>query len=324
MLTHEYKEGEAVLRIKTDLELKNPAVRDWPAMRIVDHPKHPLVRKHLWPLYNFSSAIDDHLLNITNILRGQEHSTNESKQRFIYQYFNWNYPFTSIVGRFSVSDMVMSKSLIRKGVEKGQFGGWDDLNLATIRSLQRRGFKPQAIRKLIMDIGLKPNDITVSMENLSAYNRKLIDAEARRYFFILDPKEITIDKTKVRSITLQHHPIKKLGSRKISVSKTLYIEREDFKKYKGLEIRLKDLFNIRLNEKSKYAGKEVKNMPKIHWLSKPNVEVKIAMSKSTIKGYAEPSIKKSKPGQMIQLESFGFCRVEKISAKSVSLVFAHT
>ena len=32
-----YKEGEAVLRIKTDLENKDPALRDWPAFRIVNN-----------------------------------------------------------------------------------------------------------------------------------------------------------------------------------------------------------------------------------------------------------------------------------------------
>ncbi|HDD70230.1 MAG TPA: glutamate--tRNA ligase, partial [Candidatus Bathyarchaeota archaeon] len=41
MLNGGYKEGEAVLRVKTDLNHPNPAVRDWPALRIIDSEKYP-------------------------------------------------------------------------------------------------------------------------------------------------------------------------------------------------------------------------------------------------------------------------------------------
>ena len=71
MLEHKFKENEAVARVKTDLEDKNVSVRDWPAFRIIDEPKHPLVKnKYVWPLLDFASAIDDHLMNVTHIIRG--------------------------------------------------------------------------------------------------------------------------------------------------------------------------------------------------------------------------------------------------------------
>src|SRR6185295_11231693 len=54
-----YKEEQAVLRIKTQHDHKNPALRDWPAFRIVDKSEHPLNQKaKVWPLLNFASAID--------------------------------------------------------------------------------------------------------------------------------------------------------------------------------------------------------------------------------------------------------------------------
>ena len=72
MLDGTYREGEAVVRVKTDLDHPNPAVRDWPALRIVDTKKypHPIVKSayHVWPLYNFSTGIDDHLMRITHII----------------------------------------------------------------------------------------------------------------------------------------------------------------------------------------------------------------------------------------------------------------
>src|SRR6266581_2686705 len=65
MLNGGFGEGEAVLRIKTDLTHPNPAVRDWPALRIIDPVKYPHPRVgskyRVWPLFNFGSAIDDHL-----------------------------------------------------------------------------------------------------------------------------------------------------------------------------------------------------------------------------------------------------------------------
>ncbi len=323
MVLHKYKEGNAVLRIKTDMELKNPALRDWPAMRIVDRPKHPLVRKHLWPLYNFASGIDDHLLGVTHILRGQEHSTNESKQKFLYQHLGWTYPATSIVGRFSMSDMVLSKSLIRKGIEEGEFTGWDDPSLGTLRALKRRGFMPKTIRDLIVEIGLKPNDISISMENLSAYNRKNIDDMANRYFFVPNPKKITLKKLPFRKTQIPLHPTHNRGFRSMTLTKLFFVDRDDFEKYRGLEVRLKDLFNVKLDTVTEFTSKDVKNTPKIQWVTGDHVAVRVIMSSRTIKGYGESSMKKLKPGAIIQMERFGFGRVEKTGKSGVVVCFSH-
>src|SRR5437773_1093296 len=80
MLNGGLGEGEAVLRVKTDLAHPNPAVRDWPALRIIDPVKYPHPRVgskyRVWPLFNFGSAIDDHLLRVSHVIRGKEHLTN--------------------------------------------------------------------------------------------------------------------------------------------------------------------------------------------------------------------------------------------------------
>jgi len=69
--------------------------------------------------------------------------------------------------------------------------------------------------------------------------------------------------------------------------------------------------NILLNKKSKYKSKKIKDIPKIHWVSK-NVKIKIVMPNGkTIKGLAEPEIKKVKKNQMVQFERIGFARCEK-------------
>ncbi|MBI4162691.1 MAG: glutamate--tRNA ligase [Candidatus Aenigmarchaeota archaeon] len=323
MLSHKYKEGQAVLRIKTDLDAKNPAVREWPAMRIVDKPKHPLSKANLWPLYNFASAIDDHLLNVTHIFRGQEHSTNETKQRYVYQYFRWNYPTVVTLGRFSMSDMVLSKSTIREGIEKKQFGGWDAPSLGTLKALRRRGFQPQALRNIIIDIGPKPSDVTISFENLASYNRKTVDSDANRFFFVEQPKKITLKGMKVKKVKVPLHPERERGFRNLDISNGVYIEQADFDQYKGLEVRLKNLCNVRLGETSVYTSEDVKPIPKIQWVPMKHIQVRVLVPGRIVNGIAEMDITKAKAGDVVQFERFGFVSVEKVTPKNVVVVFGH-
>ena len=325
MLKHKYKEGQAVLRTKTEMDAKNPAVRDWPAFRIVDKPEHPLERKaKLWPLYNFASAIDDYLTGVTHIFRGQEHSTNEVKQRYLYQHMRWSYPVVVTLGRFSLSDMVLSKSQIRDGIESRKFNDWDDPRVGTLRALRRRGFQPEAIRQIILDIGPKPSDVTISFENLSAYNRKIIDSIANRYFFIPNPKKIEVKGMKIKSARISLHPDdKKRGHRNFSVTSTFFIDAKDFEGYKGLEVRLKEFCNIKLGEKSEFTGTELKATPKIQWVPAKHLNVKVITPGKEIKGYGEVNLKKAKVGDIVQFERFGFVRIEKITGNNVTVIFGH-
>lgn len=324
MLKHQFKEGQAVLRIKTELDAKNPAVRDWPAFRIVDKPQHPLAKAKLWPLYNFASGVDDHLTGVTHIFRGQEHSTNEVKQRYLYQHLRWNYPVVVTLGRFSLSDMVLSKSQIREGIARRKFRGWDDPKLGTIRALARRGFRPDSIRQIIVDIGPKPSDVTISFENLAAYNRKIIDKTANRYFFIPNPKKIEVKGMKIKSARLPLHPDdKKKGYRNFSLTSTFFIDAEDYSGYKGLEVRLKELCNIKLGEKSEFTGIEVKATPKIQWVPAKHLNVKVIMPGKEIAGYGEMNLKKAKIGDVMQFERFGFVKLEKITGNNVIVIFSH-
>ncbi len=326
MKKNKYKQGEAVLRIKTDLEHRNIAIRDWPAFRIVDKISHPIIKnKHLWPLYNFQSAIDDHTLGVTHILRGQEHSTNEVKQQFLFEHFGWESPVAVVLGRFSMTDSVLSKSTISEGIVNKKYTGWDDLRLGTIRSLKRRGFQAEAIKSMILDIGSKPSDITISLENLAAYNRKLIDQNSKRFFFVKDPVEIIIDKPLKRFVKIKAHPDNiKLGYRTLKTGKKFFIESEDFAKYKGMEIRLKDLYNIRLGKISKSTSTINKDIPKIHWIpDNQYISVRILEAKGAIEGIGEINIKKTKPGDIVQFERFGFVKIEKVQPRAVMCVFAH-
>ena len=99
------EEGEAVVRVITDLELPNPALRDWPALRI-QHTPHPMVGDEykIWPLLDFQSAIEDHLQGVTHIVRGKDLMDSTRKQTLLYEHFGWTYPETLYWGRVKVHE----------------------------------------------------------------------------------------------------------------------------------------------------------------------------------------------------------------------------
>ncbi|MEM2025114.1 MAG: glutamate--tRNA ligase family protein, partial [Desulfurococcaceae archaeon] len=90
MLEGAYEEGEAVVRVKTDLNHPDISIRDWVALRIIDTSKtpHPITgeRYSIWPTYNLAAAVDDHLMGVTHILRAKEHVTNTAKQKYLYDH----------------------------------------------------------------------------------------------------------------------------------------------------------------------------------------------------------------------------------------------
>ncbi|HEX9817026.1 MAG TPA: glutamate--tRNA ligase, partial [Candidatus Thermoplasmatota archaeon] len=194
MLDGSFQPGEAVLRIATDIKHPDPALRDWVAFRILNE-KHPRVgdKYRVWPLLDFQSAIEDHLQGVTHIMRGKDLIDSERKQTYVYGYLGWTYPETVHWGRVSIHEFgKVSKSLLAEGIKSGKFRGWDDVRLPTLAAMRRRGIRPDAIRNFWVSLGLTEKDVAASMENVEAENRKLVEPEANRFFFVADPQPIEI------------------------------------------------------------------------------------------------------------------------------------
>jgi len=327
MLNNKFKEGEAVARIKTDLRDKNVSVRDWPAFRIIDNPKHPLVKgKYVWPLLDFASAIDDHLMDVTHIIRGVDLQLSKNKQIYIYTYFRWKYPIVKLQGKFSVANAELSMSKIREGIEQGIYTGYDDVRLPTIRSFRRKGFFPQAIIEMIKEIGPKIRDVTVTSEYLASFNRKMLDPLANRYFFVKDPVEIRImNPPPDKSVKLPLHPdYPNRGEREFKIGKTFFISKEDFVMYKNKIIRLIGLYNIRLDRNAQFLGKQILPYPKIQWVPQQYVNMKILMSNNTlVRGFVEDNITKVKKGERIQLQRLGFVYLDVVKKDYIYGYYIH-
>jgi glutamyl-tRNA synthetase len=333
-----YKEGEAVVRVKTDLDHPNPAVRDWPAARVLDTQKYPHPRVgskyRVWPLYNLAAGVDDHLMGITHIIRGKEHLTNEVRQTYMYKHFGWKYPEAIHYGRLKITGASLSKSKIVQGVREGAYKSWDDPRLATFAALRRRGIKPDAVKKMIIDVGPKTSDVILSWENLYAYNRKILDPTADRYFFVPTPIELTVKQVpKCFDVKLNLHPEHpERGFREYLVKPqgqdshvTLWVSRKDIDDTKvGKLLRLMELFNVKIEKANVYSAEGVfvsesyedarkAKSQLIHWiLIGKDMPCSALMPDATVtEGVAESACRKLKPDDIIQFERFGFVRVDE-------------
>jgi glutamyl-tRNA synthetase len=346
MLNGFFREREAVVRVKTDLNHPNPAVREWPALRIIDIKNFPHPRMGdkypVWPLFAFCCGVDDHELQISHILRGKEHLTNTTRQLFLYKYLNWKYPEAIHYGRFNMVDTVFSKSKIREGIKKGIYEGWDDPRLGTLIALRKRGFVSETIRQLIRDVGPRPVDVTLSWDNIFAYNRKTIDIIANRYFFVDNPVKLSIYGVKKNYRSKQHlHPDDpKRGDRILKVIPkngvvSLQISNNDMSILKiNKVIRLMGLFNIKIKKMNKqivsefysesYMDAKKQKARLIHWIPDQSgiITTIIMPDTSHIEGLAENKCLDLKQGDIVQFERFGFVRISKVDNKIIAY-YAH-
>ena len=315
-----------VLVIKTDLKHPNPAIRDWIAFRYIkgDHP-HTGSKYHFYPLMNFSVAIDDHELGLTNIIRGMDHLNNTERQKYIFKYFNWNLPEYFHYGLINIADTILSTTTMRKGIQSGEFVGWDDVRLATLRALKSRGYQPETFRKYWIDSGLNDVNSEFSWEIFNSINKQFIDKIADRYFFVSDPVTIKVESSPETDVRIPLYPrddsrgfrIHKIGS-----NPKLVVERKDLESLAdGVEIRLKDLYNIKKeNGRFVYTGTENKGDRKkiIHWLQEDSPNFKVVMpDASEFRGKIERNGLNA--NGIIQFERFGF-----VNKKSVEFgLFLH-
>ncbi len=324
MLDGVYEEGEVTIRIKTDMKHKDPAIRDWVAFRII-YESHPLVgdRFHVYPTLDFESAIEDYLCGVTHIIRGKDLIDSERRQRYIYRYFGWEYPVTKHWGRVKILEFgKLSTSALRREIEEGRYKGWDDPRMPTIRALRRRGFKPEAIRRFFLSLGVGENDVSISLKNLYAENRKIIDPEANRYFFVWDPVRIVIeDLPEEIDVDLPLNPAKGT-KRRLRGERVVYVTKEDFEKFKGQLVRLKDFCNVVLDVKAKFGGFELTEVKKgkniIHWLPASAAAPCRVVGERVWEGLVEKSVERE-VGNVVQFERFAFCRIESCRDEVVAI-----
>jgi len=281
-------------------------------------------------MLDFESAIEDHLLGITHIIRGKDLMDSEKRQKFIYEYLGWDYPKTSHWGRIKIHEFgKLSTSGMKKAIQEGLYKGWDDPGLPTIRALRRRGIQSDAIRNFMIDLSISETDVAVSMDTLYAENRKIIDSLANRYFFVHDPVRMTIKNAPPTVAKAPLHPNIDRGIRQIPVQGEVLVCKEDVERIKkGETLRLKDLYNIKITSltplEAEYTGNDLSIIKKgaiIHWAPVDGAKVKVLAPEREYNGIGEGGVK-SELGNVVQFERFGFVRIDSVNGVIVAY-FAH-
>ena len=338
------EEGEAVLRLKGDMQSKNTAMRDPTLFRIVD-AEHPLqgYRYRVWPTYDFAGAVEDSLSGVTHPFRTKEYELRDEVYFYLLEKLNLRKPHLMEFSRLSIEGLPVSKRIIKRLIDDGKLTGFDDFRLPTLRGLRRRGIVPEAIRKFVLSQGISKTESTVTMDQLEAVNRKIIDGISKRFFFVPNPIKLVVRDAPHLRKRLRYHPTKEMGFRIIETGSIFFIPRDDVVKMEeGTTFRLKDLYNVRLVEKgdeeifAEYAGEKLeKDMEKIQWVTENHIDITVKIpglifvdgrynpeSLKEVRGFVEEDFKKVEDGEIVQFERFGFVRVEKRSGR-LECILAH-
>ncbi|MCI4372407.1 MAG: glutamate--tRNA ligase [Thermoplasmata archaeon] len=341
MLANAYGPGEAVLRLRTDLADPDPAFRDRVLLRIsdIDHPRVG-TKYRVWPMLEFSWAVDDIELGITHVLRGKDLVIEDRMQRYIWDLLGITGPPFLHWGILRVREAKVAKSKAYREVKSGLFDGWADPRTWSLLSLDRRGISMDAIRSFILSFGMSLSDIEVPAETLYAENRKRIDGTTVRRAFVADPVRVEVDEFPdgLSSVVLSNHPDRpELGTRTVSTGPGFFLARKDLEGRAGTEVRLKDLVNVELPAllppaggtiRARFTSRENKRIPRLQWVGASGarpVDI-LGMEGEHTAGLGEATLAEAHPGDILQFERVGFVRVEKNwtpGASPLRVVFGH-
>ena len=263
MKNGEFKDGEKVLRAKIDMSSNNMNMRDPVIYRISHTPHHNTGEKWcVYPMYDFAHPLEDAIEGITHSICTLEFEDH----RPLYDWFvreceMENVPRQIEFARLNLTNTVMSKRKLKALVDENIVDGWDDPRMPTIAGFRRRGFTPESIRNFCRAIGVAKANSLVDYQMLEHFLREDLNPKCNRIMAVIDPIKVVItnyEEGKVEELFIENNKDdESMGTRRITFSKYIYIDRDDFMEnpppkyfrlFKGNEVRLKGAYFIKCNE----------------------------------------------------------------------------
>lgn len=227
-----YAEGEATLRMKIDMKSPNLAMRDPVAYRVL-HSPHPHVGDKwcVYPSYDYTHCIVDSLEWITHSLCTLEFEIRRDSYYWLLEALDLYRPFVWESARLNLEYTVMSKRKLKQLVECGYVRGWDDPRMPTLAGMRRRGYPPSALNRFCSAIGISRAENVIGLHVLEHWVRSELDMTVKRVLAVLRPLKLTVQNFKGdETLTVANHPKNSsMGTREVRLTKTLYIEKSDFK-----------------------------------------------------------------------------------------------
>jgi len=261
MKNGEFADGEKVLRAKIDMKAANINMRD-PILYRIAHLTHQNTGDKwcIYPMYDFAHPLEDAFEGVTHSLCTLEFEDHRPLYNWVVQNVGMfeNPPRQIEFAKLYLTNVVTGKRYIKKLVENGTVDGWDDPRLVTIAALRRRGYTPESIQKFVELGGIAKANSSTDYAMLEYCIRDDLKAKAPRMYAVLDPVKVVIDnypEGKTEEFEVPNNPENEaLGTRKVTFSRELYIERSDFmevppKKYfrmfPGNEVRLMQAYFVK-------------------------------------------------------------------------------
>ena len=264
MNSGELEEGSMVLRAKIDMAHNNMLFRDPIIYRIVKTPHHRTGTKwKAYPMYDFAHGQSDFFEGVTHSLCTLEFVPH----RPLYDLFiDWlkkgqdlddNRPRQTEFNKLNLNYTLLSKRNLLALVQNGMVSGWDDPRMPTICGYRRRGYTPESIRMFVDRIGYTKFDALNDMALMESAIREDLNRRATRVSAVINPVKLIVTnypEGKTEEFEAINNPEDpEAGSHKITFSRELWIEREDFMedapaKYfrlsQGREVRLKSSYIV--------------------------------------------------------------------------------
>lgn len=376
----EFKDGEKVLRAKIDMSSANINMRDPIIYRIAHATHHNTGDKWcIYPMYDYAHPIEDAIEGITHSICTLEFEDHRPLYDWVVDECEMeSKPRQIEFARLNLTNTVMSKRFLKSLVDGGIADGWDDPRMPTVAGLRRRGFTPESIRNFCREIGVSKASSIVDAQMLEYFIREDLQTKVPRTMGVIRPLKVVITnypEGQVEMFDIENNPDDaSAGTRKVSFSRELYIEQEDFmevpaKKYfrlfPGNEVRLKGAYFVKCNDFVKdengnvvelhctydpetrsgsgFTGRKVKGT--IHWVdAKNSIPVEFRLyepfilneeegeeksflerinpnSMEILQGFAEESMRDSKPQDKFQFFRHGYFNVDSKHTTEHKLVF---
>ncbi|HED08426.1 MAG TPA: glutamine--tRNA ligase/YqeY domain fusion protein, partial [Ignavibacteria bacterium] len=297
MRAGEFEESEHLLRAKIDMASPNMNLRD-PAIYRIRKAHHHRTGDTwcIYPMYDFAHGQSDALEGITHSICTLEFENH----RPLYDWFLDNlsvpnHPQQIEFARLNINYTVMSKRKLLTLVENNIVSGWDDPRMPTLSGFRRRGYTPEAIKNFVEKAGVAKRESIIDIALLEHSIREDLNKKSQRVMSVLNPVKVIFDnypEDQSEELDAVNNPEdESMGKRKITFSKEIYIEREDFmedppRKFFRLspnnEVRLRYAFIIKCVSviKDEHTG-EVKE---IHCTYDPETKSGMPQSSRKVKG----------------------------------------
>ncbi|CAL1701119.1 unnamed protein product [Somion occarium] len=234
MRTGHYKPGEAILRMKQDLESGNTMMWDLVAYRVLNAPHHRTHDKwKIYPTYDFTHCLCDSFENITHSLCTTEFIASRESYEWLCDALEVYKPKQSEYGRLNLTGTIMSKRKILQLVKEGHVLDWDDPRLYTLIALRRRGVPPGAIISFVSGLGISTAASNIQTIRFEQAVRQYLEGSAPRLLMVLKPLKVTIENLPEDYLFWLEKPlhpkVPELGTSKVPFTRTIYIDADDFR-----------------------------------------------------------------------------------------------